>query len=304
DDEEGDDEEGDDEEGDDEEGDDEEGDDDRQQMEPDDGLTEEQRADYEARGRAVDAVAGISFIGRRLTFSVRDGLQVTPQGYRGSPIPGGFVAAEVYPLTLTDKKSKKPYYNIGLSAVFDQALSVKADFQQQGGQEVRVNGTQRRFGLGLVYRYNIGNNPLGPTLKGSVRYNRLKFELDDNAVVDVPDVDYTYLDPGVTIRYPFTRALAVSGEARFLLILDTGQMQDGDQYGTGRVTGFDSDLHVEYKIMSSILVRVGGRLALIGYAFRGAGTKANNQDGDLNTQDVAGARDIYYGGYVVAGYQF
>ena len=61
------------------------------QPEPDVSLNAEQRADLAARGRGLDVAAGLSFMGRRLTFTVRNGLgDLSPRGYQGTPVAGAF----------------------------------------------------------------------------------------------------------------------------------------------------------------------------------------------------------------------
>ena len=97
---------------------------------------------------------------------------------------------------------------------------------------------------------------------------------------------------------------ALSADARFLLITDTGEMQSPDQYGASTVTGVDLGLAVDYRVAQKIVVRAALGLATIGYAFKGNGALTNNRDGQPASVDVSGARDTYYGGSAGAAYLF
>src|SRR5690606_41760216 len=59
----------------------------------------------------------------------------------------------------------------------------------------------------LLYRHNFGDGPRGLSLGLSVGYSRLSFVIDkaaapEGVIVDVPNVVYSYLDPGASVRIP------------------------------------------------------------------------------------------------------
>jgi hypothetical protein len=150
---------------------------------------------------------------------------------------------------------------------------------------------------------------MDPTIFASIRYNRSKFVIDKMAApagvtVDIPNTDYTYVDPGLAIRYPMSPKLALVGGVRFDLITNTGEMQQPDQYGAATVYGFDLDAGGDYTLNKQWFVHAGLKLSTIGFTFKGNGMLSNNRDGDPTTIDVQGARDTYYGAVVTAGYLY
>ena len=270
-------------------------------------MSGSEKDDLEARGRALELSAGISFQGRKLSFSYDGALTgaEAPQGYSGGLVPGVYVAGELYPMTLIKGEARKLTHNIGLSFVLDKVLLIKSKLQSDSS--VSLPTSQTRYGVGLVYRWNFGSRPTSPTLKLGVGYNKLSFTIDESGApagttVLIPDVAYTYIDPGVVLRYPFSAKLAAIGEARYLLVTATGQIQKMDQYGAGSSSGYDIDLGGEYKLTSRLMVRAGIRLMHVGLSFDGSGALTDrNMD---SMQDVSSASDRYMGIYATAGYLF
>ena len=268
-------------------------------------ISSAQQADLEARGRAVDVAAGLSFCQRTLTFTHDPALVNTPQGYDGTLVPGLYITGELYPMALVDKKNTSFTRHIGLSLVLDKVLLIKS--KPAGMDNVDLPTSQTRYGAGLVYRWNFGSKPTSPTLKFSARYNKLTFTIDesgapDGVIIDIPDTSYSYIDPGVGLRFPITEQIAAMGEARFLFVTKAGQIQAMTQYGTTTITGFDVDLGGEYKLSSSLLVRAGLRYTKLGLTFDGTGD-LTDRNGD-GTQDVTSASDKYLGLYATAGWLY
>ncbi len=277
-------------------------------------LTDEEKADLLVRGRGLDVSVGLTATKRTLSFTVSDGLANSPRGYRiSNPVAGAYVVAELYPLAFDLKKRSKSR-NIGVSAVFDRVIKIQSTLAYTDAATMMrttadLPTAQQRWGVGVVYRHNFGSKPTSPTVKVSARYNRLQFTIDKTAaptgvLVDIPNVDYTYIDPGVAIHYPVSAKLAFNLEARFLFVTNTGEMQAADQYGTASMSGYDADVGFEYKIDARMSVRGGGRILGIAYDFDGTGDLVVNRDGDPSTVDVGGALDQYIGGYLTVGYLF
>ena len=65
--------------------------------------------------------------------------------------------------------------------------------------------------------------------------------------------------------------LVLGGDARFLLITDTGAMQNPNQYGGATVTGLDLEGGVDYTLGPKILVRAAVRRPVIRPATVGRG---------------------------------
>lgn len=226
-----------------------------------------------------------------------------PQGYSGAPVPGVRITIDAFPLAF-NKKNRSFTRNLGLTALFDRALKIESQLQT-AGMTYTLPTVEQHLAIGVVYRH-----PLSATLtlEGSLRYNKRKFVIDKSSApmdaVDIPNTDYTYVDPGVGVRYVLSPKAALSGDARFLLITDTGEMQSPDQYGASTVTGVDLSIGFDYQVATKIVLRASAGLATIGYAFKGNGALTNNRDGDATSIDVSGARDTYFGGSAGAAYAF
>ena len=258
------------------------------------------------RVRPVDLSAGLSFTARRLSFSTDAGARA-PLGYKSDPVPGVYVAADLFPLAF-NRKNRSITRNLGLSLVFDRVI--KIDSQYQSGGKIRtLASTEQHVGFGVLYRHLVGTKI---TVNASIHYNKRKFVIDKSAEVmredvDIPDVDYSYVDPGLGVRYVVGPKIAIGGDARFLLITDTGAMQAPEQYGGAKVTGVDLGGRFDYQIGAKLLVRATAGLTRIGFTFTGNGTLTNNRETgtvDLMTREVSGASDTYFGGTLTGVYLF
>jgi hypothetical protein len=159
-----------------------------------------------------------------------------------------------------------------------------------------------KYGLDVRYRHRFGKL----TAVGLVGYAGLSFKIDKGAapegvVVDVPNVNYHSIDPGVLVSYQLGR-LALLGDARAMLMLGAGEIQKGEQYGVAKVLGLDANLGLEYAITGKITAAAYFRYQRIGFTFKGGG-ELTDRDGDGET-DVASAADLYVGGLLTAGYRF
>ncbi len=255
------------------------------------------------RDSGIETVAGVSFVSRKLDFTIADGLQDTPQGYDGALVPGVYAAAELYPMALVQRSGDGVARDFGISLVVDKVLLIKSRLEGVGGD---LPTEQLRFGGGLVYRWNFGS-ATGPTLKLGVRYNRMSFNIDETEAenpdaIEIPDVEYSYLDPGIGLRVPLGESLALLAEGRYVYVLDAGQIQDDDQYGETSVFAFEADLGGELKLTDNLIARAGARYAQYSLDFEGNGD-LTDRTGD-GMQDVTAARDRYLGVYATAGVLF
>jgi hypothetical protein len=258
------------------------------------------QADLMARGRAIDVVAGLAFVSRNLTF-VSDPNADQPSGYQGGLVPGVYLAADLYPMALTGR-SRGVLQNLGLSFELERILLINSKIQ---GTDTNLPTTQQRFGVGALYRWNLGRSPTSPTVKLGVAYNKASFTIDKSdtggRVVTIPNVDYTYLSPGVELRYPINETIALGAEAHYLFVTALGEMQQANFYGAASITAFDVELGGEYRLTSSLLARAGFRFNRFSMAFDGSGQLANPDGG---AQEVSSATDQYLGLYTMVGYLF
>ncbi len=260
-----------------------------------------------ARDRAIDVSAGLSVVGRSFDFTVAAGIMDTPNGYNGAPVPGATIAAEIYPMAFDKKaiKKKGAIANIGVAVTFEKILQISSKLENS---DVDIPTTQQRWGVGVRYRLNLGDSPTSPSVKVGVGYNKLEFQLDkefaagEGLMIDLPNVAYTFFDPGVSGRYPLNLDVALYADAKFLVITDTGEIQTTDSFGSASVSGLEADAGFEYRLDARLLFRAGIHLTRIAFDFDGNGAESD-RDGDGNS-DVGGALDQYLGGYATAGYLF
>ena len=264
----------------------------------------------DARHRPFDALAGLSFTARSLTFR-GDPTITKPQGYKSSlPIPGAYVAATVYPLAF-NRHNHGITRDLGLTAVVDKVLSIKSKISYTDSgmtQTAELNTSELHYALGVVFRYDLGKKPMSPQLTASVRYSRRKFVIDRTPIpmgaLQVPDTSYTYFDPGAGIRYPLSPKLTLVGDARFLIVTSTGQMQSLNYYGGAKVLGFAGQAGADYVLNKKWFVHGTLHATTLGFTFNGTGALTTSPDGDPTTVDVHNARDTYYGAIVTAGYLY
>jgi len=267
----------------------------------DDDLPATSSGDLPAsREASVIANVGLSLVSRSLDFTFTQGLMDQPQGYSGFPFGGVVLAGELYPLLLASKRDS-PLAGVGLSADYGRLVLVSSEVQ--GRPDVKLDTEQSQWGVGLVYRWRLGASPAEPALRLSVGYNQLSFAIDRaglpaDVMIDVPNVSYRYIDPGVAIEYPLSPKLALDAGARFLLVTAAGEVSNANQYGSSTVTGFHGSAGVALRVAEKIYLRAAAELWYFGFDFDGNG-ELTDRDNDGN-QDVGGAADRLLSGQLGA----
>jgi hypothetical protein len=254
-----------------------------------------------SRSRAAEISVGVGIIGRNLEFDATSGLSAAqaPRGYSGSAVPTVVVEGELYPFAFGGSTSAASCFGIGFEV--ERVLSISS---QLGATE--YDTSQTRYGGGLRYRANFGSSAMSPSLKFVAGISRLDFTVErGSADLAFPNSAYTYVDLGLKARLPLgSPKFAVYLDLRYLQVLDAGEMNDTAFYGSGGALGFDGGIGLEYIFARRAVVRLGGRYQRFALSFDGNGTLSNNRDGNSATQEVSGATDQFYGGYLTVGYMF
>jgi hypothetical protein len=249
---------------------------------------------------AIEALAGMSFTSRKLDFDADD-VGAPPQGYAGAMVPGLLVDMSIFPAAFK-KDLNGILRGFGLTAMVDRVFKIESKVQ---GMDVVLATSQMRYGAGLVYRHIFSpKKSSGISARAFFRYSKLDFTIDKggNAAVTIPNVAYTYLEPGVQVNIPVTPQIDLSAASHFYIIQSTGEIQKQEEYGAAAVTGFDVELGAKYKITPRIVAQAAARYALISHLFNGNGDRTDRDvDGE---QDVASAADSYIGFLVTAGYLY
>jgi hypothetical protein len=236
---------------------------------------------------------------RNLSFTYADDLSPAqrPNGYKGSLVPSILVTGELYPLALGGGRGLLA--GLGVGFVFDRVLSIKSKLGM-----TEYDTAQMRYGGGLRWRINLGDKPTSPTVKLIAGINRLHFTIAHGTdSIDLPDVAYTYIDAGGAVRVPLgTPMVALYADVRYLQVLDSGEISEIKAYGGGSVLGLDAEAGLALTF-ARFAVKVGAHYERIAFSFDGTGA-LTERDGNIRNQDVGGALDQYFSGYVTAGYLF
>ena len=264
----------------------------------DDDLRNRMKRD--PRDYPFSASFGASFQQRQLIFNARPELvgDQVPTPYQGSFAPAATFNGELYPFAFMEDASSG-LRGLGIGVHYDRVFGL----QVQSGNNIS-NAFQQRFEAGIRYRINFGTRSTLPSITASLYYGQLAFLflVDDQQMLDVPNVTYSAISPGLALRIPFSSSFALLAEGKVMGVLSAGDIQLENEYGAGRIVGFDADAGLEITIKNHFLIRGGARLTFVDYAFDGSGDKTE-RDG-VAPFDVGGARDQYLGGYFTFGYRY
>jgi len=270
------------------------------------GVTKSVNPGSDTPSDALWVSAGLSVVSRKLTFTSDPGLAEAPQGYKGPMAPGVYVAGEVFPLAMDGKRSDA-LSNVGFGFALDKVVSINTILQDPaGGMNITLPTLQTQWGASVKYRHKLSDTA---TVLASVGYNRSRFTvdrsgLDMDQVLDLPNTNYTYWDPGLTLRYKTSAKMMVEVDGRALLVTGAGEVQTPEQYGSAKVTGFEAGVKISYVVKPRVVLNIGARYMAIGYDFNGDGDQTRIRDNDPDTIDVGGALDTYMRGSVSLGYLF
>lgn len=270
--------------------------------------------DLSVAGRALDAVVGMSFTRRTLSFQFQQDLAKPPPGYKQRiPVAGAMLDITLFPMSFS-KSSKGIIRGIGLTVLYDQVLlinSQKKYSDEQGMQRIaNIDTKESRWLVGPVLRYPLGKMVVG----GSLTYGKQQFTIAQtlpspapaNTATDIPSVAYTMITPAAFLKYPITTKITANVDAAFHAITNTGQIQSTGMtgYGAATVTGFELELGGDYMITKNIFARASFRYETIGFSFKGDPTSQTNIRDTDPEQDVTGAKDTYMGGTATVGYVY
>lgn len=250
------------------------------------GLGAEELAAKRALASPARVSAGPSVSTRSLEFNHR-AFDQAPKDYKGKGVvPGVRVQGEVYPLAFSGKGALS---SLGVGFKLDHTFGLKISTNG-----MRYGTVVRNYGVDL--RYRLGGKRTKPSLTLAAGYARRTFMVArGTATVDLPDVDYQMLAPGLGFRLP-SGSVAFFGDARVLLVSSAGAIEKTNSYGPATITAFEAEAGIELTLNQRLALRLAGDLTLLGYAFKGTGDLSNNRDLDATTKDVGGASDRYLGG--------
>lgn len=240
---------------------------------------------------------GVSFKNRQLTYNSRGNFPEAPKPFKTAAVPGARFEAELYPLAFSNPKSLAA--GLGLAAEYDKTLLLTLRTTDEPNVAVKAN--QQWYSFGARMRFVLGNTATSPSITLGVGYGKRRFTTDrsglmDAASLDVPDTNYTVIDPGVRFRVPLLGALALTASGRGLVITDAGPIQATTSYGRAKVYGVYASGGLDIVLGNRFAIRLIVEFQQVGFAFTGTGDLARNRDNDPDTKDVGGAADRSIGG--------
>lgn len=250
---------------------------------------------------AVRVDMGMSLSRRQLSFTSR-AFEEAPRPYANSPVPGGRLEADIYPLAFSNPNSI--IAGLGIGGTYDQTLSLNLQSTVQPGTKFPVN--QGHWSVGGRLRLVFGKKSTSPSVVVKGGYATRTFTVDrgqlmEGNVIDLPDVGYKGFTGGLDLRFPISGPVAVFAGGGGIFVTTTGQIQTRAQYGQAKVTGAEARAGVDIAIGKRMAIKVFGEFTQMGFAFTGTGEMSNNRDGDPSTIDVGGAADRYIGGSLLFG---
>src|SRR6185295_17160718 len=109
------------------------------------------------------------------------------------------VAGELYPIGFANRAS--PAAGIGFYGEYARVL--KLTTRSTEATNIALPTSQVRWEVGLRFRYAFGQRPVYPSLVVSVGYGRRSFIVDrtplSGQTLDLPDVDYEVITPGMSL---------------------------------------------------------------------------------------------------------
>jgi len=240
---------------------------------------------------------GVSFKNRSLTYNSRANFPEGPKPFNNAPVPGARFEAELYPLAFANPKSVAS--GLGIAAEYDKTILLT--LRTTAEPNVAVKANQQAYSIGARLRFVLGSSATAPSITLGAGYGKRRFTTDKSGLtmqesLDVPDTNYTTIDPGLSIRIPFVPQLALIFGGRALIITDAGPIQQPTSYGRAKVFGAWGQAGFDIVLGNRFAIRLVGEFQQVGFAFTGTGDMARNRDKDPDTKDVGGLSDRSIGG--------
>lgn len=240
---------------------------------------------------------GVSFKNRQLLYNSRADFPEGPKPFKVQPVPGARFEAELYPLAFANPKSIAA--GLGLAAEYDKTILLTLRTTDEPNVPVKAN--QQSYSIGARLRFVLGSTDTSPSITLGAGYGKRRFTTDrsglmDTNSLDIPETNYTTIDPGLAIRIPLIKQLALTFGGRALIITDAGPVQQPTSYGRAKVFGAWAQGGLDIVLGNRFAIRLVGEFQQVGFAFTGTGDKARNRDNDPDTKDVGGMSDRSIGG--------
>ncbi len=210
---------------------------------------------------------------RSLTYSA-----TTPPPRVGTRNTAVRLEGEVYPLAFGGKSGGAA--GLGFAGEFQKTLGLSIAVP---AGKAPIN--QGHFSIGG--RYRIVTSAIDLVL--GLDFRKQQYVADRTGLamptdLDTPDIKYTMVVPNVGVAKAATDKVSIFGKVGAMLVLNTGPIQERDQYGAATVIGFDLKAGADIAFTERLGLRLAGGFSNIVFKFKGNGTMSA-------VRGVAGAAD-------------
>ena len=244
-------------------------DDDRDRDEDEDEDEDDDRRRRKRKGKRHELTqaalwldGGAAVARRTLTYEAT-GMMQPPRV--GTAAAAGRIEGEVYPAAFSSLKG--PAAGIGVFAAYSRTF----------GLGIAVPGTQvtapienGHYALGARYRVTFGEHAVA----FGIAYWRSYYMADRTALMmpdqlDMPDVDYKAIAPGIAARVAATPKISVFGSLDLPLMLNSGPIQDPASYGAAKILAFDFRAGAQITLAAHVALELGLDFEQVGLSFTG-----------------------------------
>ena len=211
---------------------------------------------------AVRVWVGASFGRRTLTY---DSTATNKPPPVGTAAPAVRFEGEIYPGAFSTIKG--PAAGIGVFGAYERAFGVKINVPLEP-DDAAIE--QSNYMIGARYRFSFGSSTvaLGVAYAGR-KYIADRSQLAMPSQLDMPDVKYSAIAPGVIGRFAVTPTIGAYVGADLLLMRSTGAIQKTENYGPADVIAFEFEGGLDVAFGANYGLHLSADFSQIGFKFKG-----------------------------------
>jgi hypothetical protein len=214
---------------------------------------------------------GGAFARRTLTWG-STGMMRPPRV--GTASAAGRLEGEVYPAAFSTLKG--PAAGFGISGVMGYTFGLGIEVPNT---TITAPIKNAHYAIGARYRFVFGQH----SVSAGVSFWRRYFLADRSQLMnadqlDMPDVDYKAIAPGVAARIAVTPKIAAFGSLDLPLMLNSGPIQEPASYGSAKILAFDLRGGAQIIVAKHAALQIAAEFMQVGLSFTGQpGSKASTR---------------------------
>ncbi len=241
----------------------------RKRLDDDEDSDDEERPRKKRRSKrhvltqnALWLDAGGSFARRTFTYAATG--MMAPPGV-GTAAAAGRLEAEAYPGAFSTLKGAAA--SIGIAASFGYGFGLGIEVP---GTTVTAPIKNGQYSIGARYRFVFGEHSLAV----GISYWRRHFIADRSGLMnpgllDMPDVDYSAIAPGATLRIGVGPKISGFASLDLPLMLSSGPLQEPASYGGAKILAADFRGGTQIMLADRIALQLAAEFLQIGLTFTG-----------------------------------